>query len=127
MTKPTGEYEFMQSAWKFWQYTGHRSYISKSADEYLEFIDSNIKPDKPVLCANCMIEIPFHPSHVSHILPKSTYPSYRLDIRNVKPLCFSCHDTYGNGRKRAMLIWKDVEEVIQILKQEYHGRHSSHR
>ena len=61
----------------------------------------------------------------SHILPKGSYRSLRLDPRNIVLKCLACHDRwhkYGASGLRYSFQWRKVIALHDELKTEYHQR-----
>ena len=64
-------------------------------------------------------------SNFSHILPKGSYQSLRLDPRNLVIKCKECHDRwhqYGAEGLRYSFQWRKVIALHDELKTEYHQR-----
>lgn len=84
----------------------------------------------PHKCQECGIGLPdeFETSdgiiigiwQYSHILPKSTHPEFRHDIRNMNRLCMYHHAKWENGDKKSMRIWYENKKVINKLLTELH-------
>jgi len=55
------------------------------------------------------------PSRYSHILPKSTYPEFRHDVRNFNNLCIDCHQIWEFGDKTKMVIYEKNTKTIDEL------------
>lgn len=54
---------------------------------------------RPHVCENCKAYLP-EPArtfYFAHIKPKSTHPELRLDILNIRLLCFDCHTAQDHG------------------------------
>jgi hypothetical protein len=61
------------------------------------------------------------PSNFSHLLPKGTYPDYRLDKRNIVIKCLTCHDIWHReGPKNLLYVfgWYKVCNWYYILRRE---------
>lgn len=64
-------------------------------------------------------------SNFSHLLPKGSYRSMRLDLRNIILKCKACHDRwhqYGATGLRYSFHWFYVVRRYDELKTEYHQR-----
>lgn len=51
------------------------------------------------------------PSNFSHLLPKGTYPDYRLDKRNIVIKCRPCHDAWHSEGPKNLMFSKGWDEV----------------
>ena len=72
------------------------------------------------VCEECMRPLrEYSATYVSHILTKGAHPAIAHDPRNVNILCFSHHNTWENGRRENMRIYRSNMIVIETLKQEY--------
>ena len=75
---------------------------------------------KPHICEECMKPLhQYSATFVSHILTRGANPEMAHDSRNVNILCFSHHNTWENGRRENMRIYRSNMLVIETLKQEY--------
>ena len=77
-------------------------------------------------CVVCHAVI-LHPApwNFSHLLPKGSYRSMRLDPRNIQIKCAACHDRwhqYGAAGLRYSFQWRKVIALHDELKTEYHQR-----
>lgn len=72
MSTKTGELDFFKQTWKYWQV----------------LYNGNVK------CCECSRVIDFAPAHCSHLMSKGALPSKRLEIRNLVPMCFNCHQKW---------------------------------
>ena len=72
------------------------------------------------VCEECMRPLhQYSATYVSHILTRSAHPAMAHDPRNVNILCFSHHNTWENGKRENMRIYRSNILVIETLKQEY--------
>lgn len=72
------------------------------------------------VCEECMRPLrEYSATYVSHILTKGAHPAMAHDPRNVNILCFSHHNTWENGKRENMRIYRSNMIVIETLKQEY--------
>ena len=70
----------------------------------------------PVSCAECGLELQFHPIHCAHILGKGANVKYRKNKKNLMPMCKECHGMFDHGLRRIMLVWKYCKVIISKLK-----------
>lgn len=60
-------------------------------------------------------------SNFSHLLPKGTYPDFKLDDRNVVIKCAGCHDEWHRWGQRVLWfnpIWTKVVKKFRELRDE---------
>lgn len=69
-----------------------------------------IKSSLPKRCAICGRA----GNDLSHILPRSLYPEYQTDPRNLQILCRECHSRFDNDRDFRRRQTKIVERAKQI-------------
>lgn len=69
----------------------------------------------------------FSPGNMMHILPKSTYPEFRLLKKNIKPACFpygnQCHHKWDFTSQEDLKkdpMWDKVFELKERLQNEYY-------
>lgn len=63
-------------------------------------------------------------SNFSHLLPKGTYPDFRLDKRNIILKCEACHEVWhkeGPGNLMFNHRWADVCDTYYQLKRKANG------
>lgn len=63
----------------------------------------------------------------SHLLPKGTYPDFRLDHRNVVMILPTEHDTWERIKNKEVLIaadprWKNITDMYDSLKLEAYNK-----
>lgn len=56
---------------------------------------AEIKKSLPEFCAICGIPCK---GDAAHLLPKSTYPQYYTEPKNIVRLCRDCHNRYDNDK-----------------------------
>lgn len=62
----------------------------------------------------------FSPVHISHILPRGSFPHMAYDARNINLLSFDAHQQWGDPhRRKTMRIYERNLETMQILRDEY--------
>lgn len=64
-------------------------------------------------------------SNFSHLLPKGSYPSMRLDPRNIRIKCWKCHDLWHRHTAEGLRFshgWGPVVAMYDDLKAEYNQR-----
>lgn len=69
-------------------------------------------------------------SNFSHILPKGTYPDYKLDPRNIVVKCKPCHDLWhqhGASGLRYSFHWVPVVRMYDQLRTELTAKISGQR
>lgn len=71
---------------------------------------SKIKSSLTKRCVICGRE----GNDLSHILPRSLYPEYQTDTRNLQILCRDCHVRFDNDREFRRNQDKIVEQAKQI-------------
>lgn len=71
---------------------------------------SRIKKGMPRICAICGR----FGDDLSHILPRSLYPEYQTDPRNLQILCRECHRLFDNDREFRRNQTKIVKQAKQI-------------
>ena len=68
------------------------------------------------------------PINFSHLLPKGSYRSMRLDPRNIHIKCPACHERWhqhGAAGLRYSFLWRNVIRMYDDLKEEYNLRISA--
>lgn len=61
---------------------------------------------------------------LSHILPRSLYPEYQTDPRNLQILCRECHVRFDNDRefrKRQIRIVEQAKQIDECAVNRYFG------
>lgn len=71
---------------------------------------AKIKSSLPKRCVICGKE----GNDLSHILPRSLYPEYQTDPRNLQILCRECHVRFDNDREFRRNQIRIVEQAMQI-------------
>lgn len=71
---------------------------------------AKIKSSLPKTCAICGK----YGNDLSHILPRSLYPEYQTDVRNLQILCRDCHSRFDNDREFRKTQIKIVEQAKHI-------------
>ena len=71
---------------------------------------ARIKKDMPKRCAICGR----YGEDLSHILPRSLYPEYQTDPRNLQILCRDCHRLFDDNREFRRRQTQIVEQAKQI-------------
>lgn len=71
---------------------------------------AKIKSSLPKRCVICGRE----GNDLSHILPRSLYPEYQTDPRNLQILCRECHVRFDNDREFRKKQIRIVEQAKQI-------------
>ena len=71
---------------------------------------NKIKSSLPKRCVICGRE----GNDLSHILPRSLYPEYQTDPRNLQILCRECHVRFDNERDFRKKQTRIVEQAKQI-------------
>ena len=97
-----------------------KGYINKKDGDrvkMLYFFDTIWKSmKKPRKCQSCSKEI-YSDTNLSiyhhHILPKSKYPQFKFDKRNILFVCPECHEEIENGK-----IKKREQKIIDKVKKE---------
>lgn len=69
-----------------------------------------IKSSLPKRCVICGRES----NDLSHILPRSLYPEYQTDPRNLQILCRECHVRFDNDREFRKKQKRIIEQAKQI-------------
>mgnify|MGYP002737672136 CR=1 FL=1 len=81
--------------------------------------------ERPHHCEVCKVAIrEATASNFSHLLPKGTYPEFRLDKRNIVLKCEACHEVWhkeGPGNLMLLVGWTDVCDRYYELKREANG------
>ena len=99
--KPTGEAKLFQEIWE-------------------------IRPHECVVCGAHIEEA--GPINFSHLLPKGSYRSMRLDPRNIHIKCAACHERWhqhGAAGLRYSFLWRNIIWMYDDLKEEYNLRMSA--
>lgn len=56
--------------------------------------------------------------HLHHLLPKSSWPSYRDDIRNLCPLCDTCHHSVHTTK--TLRVWSEyLHKRMEVVRNAY--------
>ncbi len=79
---------------------------------------ARIKKELPKVCVVCGRA----GNDLAHILPRSLYPEYYCDPRNLMILCRDCHNLYDNDiefRKKQTKILKRAREIDELATNRY--------
>lgn len=71
---------------------------------------AKMKKDMPKRCVICGR----YGNDLSHLLPRSLYPEYQTDPRNLQILCRECHVRFDNDREFRKKQARIVEQAKQI-------------
>lgn len=75
---------------------------------------------RPHWCEECMRPLrEYSAVHVSHIESRGNGPAMAYDPRNVNILCLRCHNTWENGDRRRMRIYRRNMMTLEELRKEY--------
>lgn len=74
---------------------------------------AKIKKKLPKVCAICGR----YGDDLSHMLPRSLYPEYQTDPRNLQILCRECHRRFDDDRDFRRKQTKIVEQAKQVDEQ----------
>lgn len=90
-----------------------RELRKKDADFYEQIRDTSVN-----ICEHCRRIILYGISKVNidHILPKSLYPEFRHDRRNIQILCWDCHADKTSGRISSIMQRKIDQTKNELLK-----------
>ena len=86
-------------------------------------IDHELAKIKQTMRQQCVI-CGVHANDLSHILPRSLYPEYQTDRRNLQILCRSCHvkfDDDRNFRREQKDIIEQAREIDELATNRYFG------
>ncbi len=81
---------------------------------------ANIKKTMRKQCAICGLPA----NDLSHILPRSLYPEYAVDPRNLQILCRDCHTKFDNDRefrREQIDIVAQAKEIDELATNRYFG------
>lgn len=87
--------------------------------EFFKWMWAQWEEKQYVACAECFVEIKFHPAHCAHILGKGTCPEARLDPENLMPLCFKHHTQFDQGDRQGMLIFEITEKIRRYIRNKW--------
>lgn len=92
------------------------------AEVFEKIMEEAIKASPALRCACCSCRIwEAGPGNFSHLLAKSTYPSLRLDPRNIWIVCLDCHHDWDFGN-RNQIKFKAKRKRAAELKLEYYQK-----
>ena len=72
---------------------------------------SRIKAEKPNTCIFCQLPC-MQTDALCHLLPKSVYPQYYTEPKNLWKGHFACHERYDNGTKEYLATLKHIVALV---------------